>query len=169
MLSQPLPINKIDYPKWLQRQLEKLIPVTARTGFYVVDLTEDRIELFVPLSPNVNDKLTLFGGVSSMMLTLAGWALISYKLVEESQSDTELVVAKSEVNYTAPMKTSGATIILSVKDQQTEYTQFLKRVKNKERASFKVRASLFDADGTLCATQKSTYVSFPILIEAAQE
>lgn len=161
MLSQPLPSNFADHPKWLQRQLEKLIPVTAKTGFFVVELSQERIELFVPLSPNVNDKLTLFGGVSSMMLTLAGWALISYKFINDS-IQAELVIAKSEVNYSAPMKTSGATIILSLKNQLAEYQQFQKRVKNKERASFKIQASLFDGEGTLCATQKSTYVSFPV-------
>lgn len=165
MLSQNLPENTLDHPKWLQKQLEKLIPVTAKTGFYVVELDLERIELFVPLSPNVNDKLSLFGGVSSMMLTLAGWALISYKFVESS-FDAELVVAKSEVNYTAPMKTSGATIEISIKERLADYHQFLERVKNKERASFKLEASLFDGNGTLCASQKSTYVSFPVLVDA---
>lgn len=167
MLSQPLPTSQNEHAKWLQKQLEKLIPVTAKTGFFVADLTHERIELFVPLSPNVNDKLTLFGGVSSMLLTLAGWALISYRFLESS-IDAELVIAKSEISYSAPMKTSGATIILSIKDNLADYNQFEMRVKNKERASFRVQASLFDGEGTLCATQKSTYVSFPVMVEAEQ-
>lgn len=167
MLSQPLPTSQNEHAKWLQKQLEKLIPVTAKTGFFVADLTHERIELFVPLSPNVNDKLTLFGGVSSMLLTLAGWALISYRFLESS-IDAELVIAKSEISYNAPMKTSGATIILSIKDSLADYNQFEMRVKNKERASFRVQASLFDGEGTLCATQKSTYVSFPVMVEAEQ-
>lgn len=167
MLSQPLPTSQNEHAKWLQKQLEKLIPVTAKTGFFVADLTHERIELFVPLSPNVNDKLTLFGGVSSMLLTLAGWALISYRFLESS-IDAELVIAKSEISYSAPMKTSGATIILSIKDSLADYNQFEMRVKNKERASFRVQASLFDGEGTLCATQKSTYVSFPVMVEAEQ-
>lgn len=155
---QALPESKSEHPRWLQKQIENLIPLTRKTGFFVDELSTHHIVLFVPLSPNVNDKSTLFGGVSSMLLTLAGWGLLSYRMMLEN-APTSLVIARSETQYTAPMKSSGAYVRIETDEEEVEL--FIRRVLSNDRARIDLQADLFDLQGVLCSWQVGSYVSLP--------
>lgn len=155
MLSSVLPERESLHAKWLQKQIEELIPITAKTAFFIKELNDDQIELFIPLKPNMNDKSTLFGGVSSMMLTLSGWALISYKM-KKKQNEFEVVVAKSQTEYSAPMKSSGAILKLGI--DSSAFELFMQRLSSGKKASITLKAELYDAEDHLCAIQHSVYV-----------
>jgi thioesterase domain-containing protein len=153
-----LPEKSSEHLKWLQRRIETLIPLTRKTGFLIDELSPEHITLFVPLSPNVNDKSTLFGGVSSLLLTLAGWSLISYRFRCEGV-DAQLVVAKTETQYTAPMRSSGAKVTLRLEEKS--FQNFLERVKKGDRARIDVLVEEFDLEEQRCAWQSASYVALP--------
>jgi thioesterase domain-containing protein len=96
----------------LQRKIRDAIPLSDAMQFSIDSLELNAIEVSAPLPPNVNIHGTGFAGSIYSVAVLTGWALCTH-ILDEMKVDAELVVAKAEIRYRAPVTgelrcTSGA-------------------------------------------------------------
>ena len=80
-----------------------------------VDLIEsERLVLWAPMAPNLNQHGTVFGGSAATLGVLAAWSLLHTRLTQQAV-DCKLVVQRSAMEYEAPMSgafTATATLAL---------------------------------------------------------
>ncbi len=86
----------------LQRKIRAAIPLSEAMQFSIASLDLDAIEVSAPLPPNVNIHGTGFAGSIYSVAVLTGWALCTH-ILDEMKVDAELVVAKAEIRYRAPV------------------------------------------------------------------
>ncbi len=91
----------------LEGRIRAAIPLSAAMQFRIDALSPGAIEVSAPLPPNVNIHGTGFAGSIYSVAVLTGWALCTH-ILEQAQVDAELVVAKAEIRYRAPV--TGALI-----------------------------------------------------------
>jgi thioesterase domain-containing protein len=73
--------------------------------FSIDHLDQDDIRVSAPLPPNINIHGTGFAGSLYSIAVLTGWALCMH-IIDESGIDAELVVARAEIAYRAPVKSA---------------------------------------------------------------
>ncbi|MCP4390068.1 MAG: DUF4442 domain-containing protein [Gammaproteobacteria bacterium] len=86
----------------LQQKIRAAIPLSDAMQFSIDSLDQDAIEVSAPLSPNVNIHGTGFAGSIYSVAVLTGWALCTH-ILDQMEVDAELVVAKAEIRYRAPV------------------------------------------------------------------
>jgi len=86
----------------LQRKIRQAIPLSDAMEFHIDALSLGSIRVSAPLSPNSNIHGTGFAGSIYSAAILAGWALCTH-ILGEHKVDAELVVAKAEIRYRAPV------------------------------------------------------------------
>lgn len=89
--------------------------------FSIDSLDERSICVTAPLAPNINIHGTAFAGSIYSVAVLTGWALCTHML-EQAGIDAELVVAKAEIRYRAPI---GASLVCATQAPSAECEQFL--------------------------------------------
>lgn len=78
------------------------IPLAHAMDLRLAAYDTDRLDLQVPLAPNVNDKGCAFGGSLVSLMTLTGWALVELALRQRGE-DCDVFVGESHVRYLAPV------------------------------------------------------------------
>ena len=86
----------------LTRKIHDAIPLSDAMQFSIDHLDLDDIRVSAPLSPNINIHGTGFAGSLYSIAVLTGWALCTH-IIDESGIDAELVVARAEIAYRAPV------------------------------------------------------------------
>lgn len=89
----------------LEQKIRQAIPLSDAMQFSIRHLSLDAIEVVAPLEPNINIHGTGFAGSIYSVGVLTGWALCTY-LMDELGIEAELVVARAEIRYRAPIKDS---------------------------------------------------------------
>ncbi|MCG6889937.1 MAG: thioesterase domain-containing protein [Gammaproteobacteria bacterium] len=87
----------------LTAKIHATIPLSAAMQFSIDHLDQDDIRVSAPLPPNINIHGTGFAGSLYSIAVLTGWALCMH-IIDESGIDAELVVARAEIAYRAPVK-----------------------------------------------------------------
>jgi len=64
--------------------------------------TPERVDLWLPLQPNINHEQTVFGGSAAAAATLAAWTLLHLRLTQAG-SHAQLVVQRTTMQYTKPL------------------------------------------------------------------
>lgn len=82
--------------------IRQKIPLAKAMDLRLNDYDGDRLSLFAPLAPNVNDKGCAFGGSLASLLTLAGWALVELALRRQGE-DCDVYVGESTLRYLDPV------------------------------------------------------------------
>jgi len=86
----------------LTRKIRDAIPLSATMQFSIEHLQAGEIRVTAPLSPNINIHGTGFAGSLYSIAVLTGWALCT-QLIDEAGIDADLVVARAEISYRAPV------------------------------------------------------------------
>ena len=86
----------------LTRKIRKAIPLSESMQFSIDQLDAAGIRVSAPLSPNINIHGTGFAGSLYSVAVLTGWALCTH-LIDEAGIDADLVVARAEISYRAPV------------------------------------------------------------------
>ncbi len=86
----------------LERYLHEQIPLSAAMGVRVRMATPERVQLAVPLAPNINHNETAFGGSAAALATLSAWALLHLRLAGTGLQ-ARLVIQRSSMEYEQPI------------------------------------------------------------------
>lgn len=86
----------------VEAYLHEHIPLSRAMGLKVTGYDGKEVRLWAPLAPNLNHRLTAFGGSVSALGILAGWTLLHIKLGESGDA-AQLVIQHSETDYTEPV------------------------------------------------------------------
>lgn len=86
----------------LTHKIRAAIPLSDAMQFSIEQLELDRIIVTAPLEPNINIHGTGFAGSIYSVAVLTGWALCTH-IIDELALDAELVVARAEIAYRAPV------------------------------------------------------------------
>ena len=87
----------------LTRKIHNAIPLSDAMQFSIDRLELDEIRVSAPLSPNINIHGTGFAGSIYSVAVFTGWALCTH-IIDQLGLDAELVVARAEIAYRAPVK-----------------------------------------------------------------
>jgi thioesterase domain-containing protein len=86
----------------LKDRIHRHIPLAKAMQFSIDELDPSAIRVSAPLEPNINIHGTGFAGSIYSLAVLTGWALCTH-ILEDAQVDAELVVARGEIRYRAPV------------------------------------------------------------------
>lgn len=86
----------------LERHLHQQIPLSVAMGVRVRMATPQRVQLAVPLAPNVNHHETAFGGSAAALATLSAWALLHLRIARAGLQ-ARLVIQRSSMDYEQPI------------------------------------------------------------------
>jgi thioesterase domain-containing protein len=86
----------------LQQKIRRAIPLSDAMQFSIRDLSLDAIRVTAPLEPNINIHGTGFAGSIYSLGVLTGWTLCTH-IMDELGIEAELVVARAEIRYRAPV------------------------------------------------------------------
>jgi len=87
----------------LTQKIRDAIPLSDAMQFTIDRLELGEIRVTAPLSPNINIHGTGFAGSIYSLAVLTGWALCTH-IIDELGLDAELVVARAEIAYRAPVR-----------------------------------------------------------------
>ena len=120
----------------IQAYLYEQIPLSEAMEVRVVEVKENSVILTAPLQPNINHRLTVFGGSASALAILSAWTLINFGLKSEGIK-TRLVIQKNTMSYDKPITNDfQAVSYLNEPETWTRFTKILQR-KNKSRITVK--------------------------------
>ncbi len=86
----------------LERTLRGEIPLSHAMGIRVAGYDGRCLRLTAPLAPNINHKLTAFGGSLYSLAVLCGWGLVHLKLAEAGLHK-HIVIQESSIRYLRPV------------------------------------------------------------------
>jgi len=120
--------------------------------FSIDALDGGAIEVSAPLEPNINIHGTGFAGSIYSVAVLTGWALCTH-LLEQAGIDAELVVARGEIRYRAPV--NGELRCRSAAGE-AERESFLQAARERGKGLLRLEITVGDApqavlDATFCA------------------
>lgn len=132
----------------VEAYLHEQIPISAEMGVRVKTATLERVDLWLPLQPNINHERTLFGGSAAAAATLAAWTLLHLRLVAAGAA-AQLVVQRSTMEYQKPVVGDfEATCIFS--DEQA-WGRFLRTLARRGKARLTMTARLVQGTSDMCA------------------
>ena len=142
--------------KALQQKIRASIPLSEAMQFGIDELSLDAIRVSAPLPPNVNIHGTGFAGSIYSVAVLTGWALCTH-ILDQLGVDAELVVAKAEIRYRAPV--TGDLQCRALADE-TRREAFVQGVRNHGKAVLQLDIEVGDRpnallQGSFCAISRS--------------
>jgi len=156
---------EIDEAGWLERTLTTAIPLGGAMALTVSRLDQTGIELSLPLSPNVNDKGTAFGGALASAMILAGWSLPRL-LLRRAGVDAQLVIGRCEIRFLAPV--GGAFRAACAWPEHSLQQEFMQRLARRGRASLMLEPVLM-VDDKVAATLSAKYAALMSHPEGAND
>ena len=115
----------------IQTYLYKQIPLSKAIAVRVVEVTNNSVILSAPLQPNINHRLTVFGGSASAVAILSAWTLINFRLESEG-IQSRLVIQKNTMNYAKPI-TDNFEAVCSLCDEEV-WKKFIKVLQKKHKS-----------------------------------
>ncbi|GAB2590937.1 YiiD C-terminal domain-containing protein [Nitrincola alkalisediminis] len=102
------------------------------------------LSLHAPLSPNINDKGTGFGGSLAALATLSGWCLTSL-YARDANLQAGVVIAESHIRYLAPV-TSHFTANVNLPSADV-CKAFIRDLRDQGKAKWTLDVDIYDAKG----------------------
>ncbi|MDO5506182.1 MAG: YiiD C-terminal domain-containing protein [Pseudoxanthomonas suwonensis] len=115
-----------------------------------------RLVLAAPLAANLNDKGCAFGGSLVSLMTLAGWSLVTLRLLRAG-IDADVFVAESQVHYLKPLY-EDLRAEASAR-APADWDGFIATVRERGRARIHIDAAVAMADGALATRCQSSYAA----------
>lgn len=144
-----------DLHAFLEQRLAQMPPARAM-GLRIGHLEPHSLALQAPLSLNLNDKGSAFGGSLCSVMTLAAWGLVSVRLAEAGYQ-ADVYVQDASTRYLAPLREDlYARAWLAEGESWAEVRQtFMAR----GRARARLHAHIRDRDGKVCCTLEGRFVA----------
>ncbi len=129
-----------------EQQLEALlheeIPLTRALGIRATAYDGRCLALSAPLAPNINHKLTAFGGSLYSLAVVCGWGLVHLKLAEAGLHK-HIVIQESSIRYLRPVNTDMRATCC-VEDAALQH--FLRALRKHDRARLELAVTVSHDD-----------------------
>lgn len=89
----------------IERHLHEHIPIARAFGVEVLDVGPAGVCLAAPIEPNLNHRMTAFGGSVTSVAMMAGWASVETRLQSEGRS-AYTVIHQSSVRFDVPIESA---------------------------------------------------------------
>jgi thioesterase domain-containing protein len=119
------------------------VPLVGAMGVRLRYFDASGLALAAPLTPNINDKGTAFGGALAAIITLSCWSL-TYLLLREQSRHVDLVVSDSSLKFLRPVR--GEIIAVCPMPEQARVRRFIDDFKIRGKARWDLHATI-DGDG----------------------
>jgi len=142
--------------KQLETELHSFVknhlPALQRLEIAIEKADNESVILSAPLSANINDKGTAFGGSQYILALSSAWALTYLNMVNVGEKETQFVIAKAEIAYLRPTTSQRFFAIATYHDGITD---FLDKAKAGERGKVSIKAQLVNDDPREKPTQQT--------------
>lgn len=143
----------------LDARLQSMPPVAALAAR--LDGCDDgTLRLRAPLSMNINDKGSAFGGSLASVATLSAWALASLKLLEAGFAAAEVYVQDSTVKYLVPLFDDLVATATLAPEQ--DWSGFIASFAQRGKARIRLQAQLCRNDGTPACQFDGRFVALAV-------
>ena len=140
------------------------VPITAKMGFNLVHYDGVTLQLAGPLEPNLNDKMTAFGGSLASAALISGWSWMVLLLRQYQLAEADVVIADAQFQFLSPVRSDFFAEVSrgeggsSALEEDSEIQRFLRCYQRKGRAKLAVQVSVFDAcDQRLAVSMTGVY------------
>jgi thioesterase domain-containing protein len=142
----------------VEAYLHQKIPISAGMGVRVRLATLERVDLWLPLQPNINHERTFFGGSAAAAATLAAWTLLHLRLTHAS-SEAQLVVQRTTMEFRKPI--DGDCEATCTFSDAEAWGRFRRTFERRGKARLAMTAQLFRGSAELGARRSGTlYAGF---------
>lgn len=150
--------NAVDAPTTLQRLEAELLamPPVAALQLRLDAYDGACLRLAAPLGPNLNDKGCAFGGSLVSLMTLAGWGLVTMKLMDAGL-EADVYVADSDLRYRAPLYADLLAEATLADGESWEV--FFATLRSRGKARLEILATVPLPDGGIATEGRSRYVA----------
>ncbi|MGM0589481.1 MAG: thioesterase domain-containing protein [Bacteroidota bacterium] len=126
----------------LQLRFTEEIPITQHMGIAVDSYDGDQLRLTMPLQPNLNHKLTAFGGSINALTTLAGWGLVWLILKENDIEGHHIVIQDGHTQYYEPV-VSETIYAVAPKPSERRIEALVQMYARKRKARLKLYSFIY--------------------------
>ena len=139
----------------LQNKLHNEIPLTKFMDIKIKEYNEKELITTAPLSININDKGTAFGGSLSTMTIISSWSLCWLIAKELGFDSKNIVVIRNENSYKKPV--TKDIFCYTQKPSKEEIKKLKEKLETKKSASIKISSSIIE-DNEICVEFEGYYV-----------
>ena len=123
----------------LSRFFEQHLPLVQQMQLRVESYDGKTLILSAPLAPNVNDKLTAFGGSLYNVAVMSCWGMAFLKTQEHSIVCNQ-VVTRANIVYNSPVKGTIRAICHAPEDDVVE--SFIQRFQQRGKARLDLKSTI---------------------------
>ena len=131
----------------VEAYLHEKIPISVVMGVRVKTATLERVDLWLPLQPNINHEKTVFGGSSAAAATLAAWTLLHLRLTAAG-AEPQLVIQRSAMEYKKPIV--GDFVATCTFGDAEGWTRFSRTLERRGKARLRMTARLLQGTDEMC-------------------
>ena len=139
----------------LQNKLHNEIPLTKLMDIKIKEYNQKELITTAPLSININDKGTAFGGSLSTMTIISSWSLCWLISKELGFDSKNIVVIRNENSYKKPV--TKDIVCYTQKPSQQEIATLKEKLQTKKSASIKINSIIIENNET-CVEFQGYYV-----------
>ncbi|NKB77793.1 MAG: hypothetical protein GKR96_12345 [Gammaproteobacteria bacterium] len=132
------------------------VPQTKNMGFEAGSYHDKGLTLHAPLSLNLNDKQTAFGGTLATLCTIAGWTMVSM-ICREEHLTIDIVVAESQIKYRFPVR-SDPIVAYATRPDNKNIQSLINGLRNHGKGSIGINV-VVDGDKPGAVQFNGTYVA----------
>ena len=137
----------------LSEFVQRHLPTAQALQISVSDYDSCSLTLHAPLAPSINDKQTAFGGSLYVVAVMAGWGMV-YLRCREAGIDPNIVVARGEIDYHAPVDSDIIASSLAV--DEAEWERFFADFETRGKAKIELRTQVL-REGKAAVSFKGLY------------
>ena len=131
------------------------IPLTKAMQLRLDAFTGQSLTMSAPLTPNINDKGTAFGGSSATLKIICGWSLIKLNLSDLNMHH-DIVISKSTCRWHKPL--SDTLNAQARFKSDTSWHDFIEKFNNTGRnMTIPLSIEICNAAGDICSSMQANY------------
>lgn len=142
----------------LQDFLYKNIPLTKAMMMEIVQYDGESMQVKAPLSHNINDKGSVFGGSSSALMIITAWSLIKLNC-NKYKIDADIVIHKNETHWQKALYQD--LIIKASFKTSVDFSAIQALLHENRHKRISCIVELQDVDGNIFSTMQAKYVIIP--------
>lgn len=119
--------------------IAKHLPLAQFMELKVEEYDGKHLAISAPLAPNINDKLTAFGGSLYCVSVMACWGMVYMRCVDYGL-DPDIVVVQAEIEYLKPV--AGEIVSRSLEIDESRWSHFFARYEERGRAKIDLASEI---------------------------